>query len=282
MDTSGPSANLREPTFGDYLKAAFNVRVPVWGLGGVPLNWLYLAAVAGVGVAAWPMLLVGAAGEIAFLSALAGNRRFQQAVRAARLASRESAGAATVDAVAARLSPQGQERYRALTLKCDEVLEIARTTANVDPGTLDSYTTNLVQLREVYARMLALQEAFQRYSLDWSSTDPEPEIRAIEAQLQADGLSDQMRSSRQATLAVLKKRAETRREISSRAQVVDSEIGRLAQQVELLRDQVLLTRDPQVLSANMDVAADLLEERSEWLQDNAVYAETLGQMTQTQ
>ena len=49
----------REPTFGDYLKAAFNVRVRVPGLGGVPINWLYLTAIAGLSFAAWPMLLVG-------------------------------------------------------------------------------------------------------------------------------------------------------------------------------------------------------------------------------
>ncbi len=282
MGTPGRPGSSREPTYADYLKAAFNLRVPVKGLGGIPVNWLYLAAAVGVGVAEWPLFLVGAAVEIAYLTTLAGNRRFQQVVRASRLARREATTEADVEAATAPLSPEGRARYEALKRKCEEVLDIARVTANVDPGTLDSYTTNLTQLRDVYTRMLVLQEALRRYSSDWNSTDPEPEIRAIEAQLKANGLTDQMRASREATLAVLRKRAETRREIAARGEVVTSEIGRLEQQVELLRDQVLLTRDPQVLSANMDVAAGMLEERSEWLQDNAVFAETLGQLTQAQ
>ena len=45
----------REPTFADYLKAAFNVRVRVPGLGGVPINWLYLPAIAGLRFAAFDL-----------------------------------------------------------------------------------------------------------------------------------------------------------------------------------------------------------------------------------
>jgi len=282
MRTTDRRDEPREPSFADYLMAAFNVRVPVKGLGGVPVNWLYVAVVAGVGIAAWPMLLVGAAGEVALLATLAGNRRFQQVVRAQRLARREAAAEAHAEVSVASLSPQARAQYEALARKCDEVLEITRGAAELDPGTLDAYTTNLAQLRSVHGRMLQLQEAFARYSADWEATDPLPEIRAIEAQLKADGLTDQMRSSRQATLDILRKRAESRQAIAARAEVIQSEIGRLEQQVALLRDQALLTKDPQALSANMDVAAGMIQERSEWLQDNATFVEALGQLTQTQ
>jgi HAMP domain-containing protein len=281
MDVTDHLKTPRQLSYVDYLKAAFNVRVHVKGLGGIPVNWLYLAAVAGVGAALPPVLLVGAAAEVALLTSLAGSRRFQRAIRARQHAERSVDTEVGTERMAASLTPEGRTRYEAFQHKCEEVLQIARRTGALDPGTLDAYNTNLAELREVYAKMLLLDETFRQYSAGWEKTDPQPEIEALEKALEADGLTDQMRSSRVATLEILRKRAESRAQIKARAQVVGSEIERLEQQIELFRDQAFLTRDPAVLSENMDVAAGMLEERNEWLQDNAMFVETLGQLTQT-
>lgn len=278
MDTR--SSSSRRLGYFDYLKAAFNFRVRVPGLGGVPVNWLYVAGMAGLSLAAWPMALVGAAGELAFLTWMAGSRRFQQVVRAqARVQSGVDVDA-VIDHLVETLSENGRARYEVLVRKCREVLEITRKASNIDARALDTYAVNLAELRQVHARMVALAEMFAEHSSDWTETDPLPEIEALEKEMEADGMDDQMRASREGTLEILRKRAAHREEISARARVVHSEIERLEQQVALLRDQALLTGDPSVLSSSMDVAAGMIEDRSEWLQDNAAFVQAMEQFEQ--
>lgn len=270
-----------EPTFGDYLKAAFNVRVHVPGIGGVPVNWLYITAVAGLSLAAWPMLLVGAAGEVALLTSLATSGRFQRAVRAQRMARRGDSQEAAVEAAADQLSAQGQDRYATFARRCDEVLDIARRLGQADESAMQIYATHLSELRRVYARMLAFAELLSRYSRDWDRTDPALEMTAIEREIARGGLPEPVLASRKATLELLKKRAESRTQVAQRAVVLESELQRLEQEVALLRDQALLTRDPAVFSQSMDLAAGALEEHNTWLQDNAEFMQSLDEAGQT-
>ncbi len=275
MSPNVAPAPSREPTYGDYLKAAFNFRARVPGLGGVPVNWLYLAAVGGISLAAWPLLLVGAAGEVAFLTAMAGSAHFQRAVRAQWHARRGASTEADLVTVVAGLEKEARAKYKAFEDKCDDVLHLAQQLGKIGDTALETYTTYLTQLRMVYIRMLSLLETFARYSADWASTDPAPQIAAITRELQAKDLPEAVRTSRQATLDILQKRAQTRKDVLERAAVLRSEIGRLEQRLTLLRDQALLARDPTVLSQSMDDAAGMLEEHTSWLQENAALFEGL-------
>jgi len=279
MSSATDAIRAREPGFGDYLKAAFNVRVHVPPLGGIPLNWLYLAAMAGLGVAAWPMGLVGLAGEIAILTSLSTSNRFQTAVRAQLLAQQSGNVEEEMATAAAQLSPPSRQRYEAFTQKCDDVLQIARKLGQGSGSALETYETHLAELRDVYCKMLVFAEIMANYSRDWDKTDPQPEIAATEKQIADGKLDEQMLASRKAVLEVLKKRAESRAEVSKRANVLRSETERLEQQVALLRDQALLTRDPSVLSQSMDTAAGLLEEHNSWLQENSAFLQTLDNTT---
>ncbi len=266
----------REPGFGDYLKAAFNVRVKVPGLGGVPVNWLYVTAVAGLSVAAWPMLLVGAAGEIVLLTTLATSARFQRAVRAQLQTQAGNSTEAALLAMATGLSAQGRARYDAFSAKCDDVLDIAGRLGQTGGGALETYATHLAELRAVYARMLVFSELLSRYSRDWDKTDPQREIEQIEKSIASGRLPEAVVASRRATIEVLKRRAESRQAVWQRAGVLQSEMERLEQQVALLRDQALLTRDPAVFSQSMDLAAGALEEHNSWLQENEAFLQSLG------
>jgi hypothetical protein len=265
------------PGFGDYVSAAFNHRVKVPGLGGLPLNWLYLAAVAGVSVAAWPLALVGAAGEVGYLAYLASHPRFRRIVQAQWQARRGEESDSRLESLSASLSPDSRARYQSLQAKCDDVLRIARRMGQADSADLDTYTTNLREMSNTYARMLALLDMFASYRKDWDKTDPAPQIAATEEELKKADLPEAIRASRQATLDILNRRAESRKEITERASVIASEAGRLEQQVALLRDQTLLTKDLSVLSQNMDLAAGMLEEHTSWLRENAGLLEGLGQ-----
>lgn len=275
-DTGRPPG--REPTYLDYLTEAFNLRVHVPGLGGLPINWLYLAAVAGMGAAMPPLLLIGAAGELAYLTGLAGSARFRRAVRARWQQRHGLSREASLQDVVGALSAQSRRKYEDFCRNCSDVLEIAGQIGTIADPTMQTYAESLAQLRRVYARMLLMVDTFARYSQDWSKTDPRPEIAAIEAELKKPDLPPAIRASRQATLDILNKRAQSRQEIVERVGVIQSEMQRLEQRLALLRDQALLTRDPTVLSTSMDEAAGLLEQHTAWLQENSALLESMDQV----
>lgn len=279
MPADRTAAPAGEPGFADYLKAAFNVRVPVKGLGGLPLNWLYLAGVAGMSLAAPPIALFGLAGEIILLATLSTSGRFQNAVRARLLARHEDDVADALDGLVAQLSSESRRRYEQFAARCGEVLQIAQRLGHGSEVELGTYTTYLAQLQQVYSRMLVFSDVLGSYSRDWSKTDPQPEITRIEQEIAAGALPEQVKASRQATLELLKKRQESRGQLAGRVSLLNAEIERLDQQVALLRDQALLTQDPAALSATMDSAAGVLEEHNRWLQENAGFLQSLNQVS---
>jgi len=274
-----PKARTGEPTFGDYVKEAFNIRVHVPGLGGLPVNWLYLVGVGIAGVALPPLWLAGAAGEIALLAGLSSSRRFQTAARA-RLKARHGAEDETaLDTLVTTLSQGSRAKHDEFEAKCDEILSIAQRLGHADSDMLETYSVHLAELRKVYARMLMLLQLLFRYTADWERNDPAPKIEAIEKELAGDDVPDSVRKSREATLEILRRRLESRKQISARAHVIQSELARLEQQIALIRDEALLTRDPAVLSESMDAAAGVLEEHTVWLQENEALLEGLDQST---
>jgi hypothetical protein len=278
MDEQRPQPRGQLSYF-DYVKAAFNVRPQVPGLGSVPVNWLYLAAVGVAGLAFPPLWLIGAAGEIALLASLSNNGHFQTAVRAQRRLRRGELEEEQTEKLVASLSGGYRAKYERFQTQCGEVIQIVQRVGHMSEADLQTYRSHLSDLREVYAKMLALLDMLSAYSKDWERTDPEPQIRQVEAELEQGKLPEGVRASREATLKVLRRRAESRRAISARAHVVDSELSRLEEQVALLRDQALLSRDPSALSESMDTTAQILEEHTDWLQENMGLMESLEDLS---
>jgi hypothetical protein len=263
------------------VKAAFSFRVPVPGLGAIPVNWLFLGLVGVASLALPPVLLLGAAGEIGLLVSLAGSSRFQMIVRSQRLATREQAKEWTLDQAVEVLSAGSQASYVEFRGKCQEILDFVARFGRIEEGARETYTLHLAELRRIYAKMLGLIEVFSRYASDWQRSDPLPEIAKLEKDLKQGEAPELLRKSREATLEVLKRRAQTREEISERSHVIQSELQRLEQEVALLRDQVILTRDPSVLSQSMDTASGLLEEHTNWVQENAALLQGLEEVSET-
>lgn len=257
-----------EPTYWDYVKAAFSARFPVRGLGAVPLNWIFVAVVAVASLKLLPLALLGAGIEIAYLAVLSNSGRFQRMVRANRQREGGEAVAQTLERLVASLPARSQSRYRAFEANCAQVLEIARRVATASPESIATYESHLVELRGIYIRMLTLLEMLAQHSADWERLDPLPQMRAVEQELSQSDLPERIRRSREATLEILKRRAQSRQDISERAQTLSAELERLDQQVALLREQALLTRDPTFLSETMDATAGVLEEHTAWLQEN--------------
>ena len=116
-----------EPTFWDYVRAAFNRRPAVHGLGEVPWNKIVLAALAILGIGNPGFWLLGLGGELCYLYVMATNPRFQTLVRAEKLQAERVSAEDRVVGRLAELSKEGQERFQVLRTKCAEVQQITET-----------------------------------------------------------------------------------------------------------------------------------------------------------
>ena len=74
-----------QPTYTEYLKEAFHRRLPVKGLGHIPVNYLGLAAFAVLGIANPGFWLLGGALELGYLTWMSSNPRFQKLIRGERM-----------------------------------------------------------------------------------------------------------------------------------------------------------------------------------------------------
>ena len=115
------------PRYWGYIAAAFNLKVPLPGLGQLPLNKLLLAVFAVLGLANPGFWFLGAALETGYLLALAGNERFQRLVQGLRIGAKSRPQRAEVGperqlALIASLDPASRSRYQNLTQTCSEVL----------------------------------------------------------------------------------------------------------------------------------------------------------------
>jgi len=265
----------RQPTFFDFVKAAFHARLPMPVMGGLPLNYLFLALMGGASVAFPPVALFGAAAEIAFLATLSNNPRFQRAVRARMLRSARDEDESGVEQQVTQLRRYAKD-YATFAGRCQEIADIARS--NFGPTGNDAYEASLRDLRVMYARLLHMREVLEDHASPGSQEQIKRRIEQMKAQIADPNVPASTKEAEQQTLEILQKRLDTRAQIDERMRLILAEQQRLDEQVQLLKDEVILTRDPTVLSENVTAAASMIEEQSEWFKNNAMLLEQADTM----
>ncbi len=268
-----------EPTTWDYVKSAFNHRCDIAGLGGVPVNWLYLALVGGISIVAWPFGLAGLGLEAVYLGSMAGNPRYQMIVRSQRIQETTALQETEIDQMAYNLPTELNRRYCDFRDWCREVESIART---VDGGIADSYRKNLMSLRSTYVQLatgianIDKMEDDSQYSYSYGSRrnrtgekeDLEGKIAAVQQaidKLPEDAPYEQ-RASMEATIESLRTRQGMVKEKKDHLAVNLAELQRLDEQVKLMRDQVLVgSRDTSSLTANLEATCAVIDSHAEWL-----------------
>ena len=103
----------------DYVKAAFHRRVPVAGLGAMPVNYMGLAAFAVLGLLNPGFWLLGAAAELTYLLGVSSNPRFQKLIDAERTAVERTGWEDRVHDEVEQLSEKSAQRYRRLLAELD-------------------------------------------------------------------------------------------------------------------------------------------------------------------
>jgi hypothetical protein len=244
----------------DLIKEAFFLRVPVAGLGALPVNLLALAAFAILGFGFPPLWAFGALLEIGYLFALATSPRFKRLVAARRAAERDLAAEADWRAAAATLSAEDRTRIGALEAKYRRVLELYRTSSSTS-FLVEANQAALEKLLTSYARLLGARHVLVSLE-DRRAAEMRlaREAAELERALGDTALASQVRSAKEATLTVVRKRLENLKRRDESLDEIASRLAQIEANVDLALENAAMGNHPDSVSADIDVASFLLDD----------------------
>jgi DNA repair exonuclease SbcCD ATPase subunit len=268
----------RDPTFWELVVEAFHRKPPSRRLGAVPWNKIALAAVAILGVGNPGFWLAGVAGELIYLYAAATSPRFRNLIRAKRLESERTTADQQIEKWLAELAGEGQRRYQALADNCRQVQRVYET---LRPGGLsvidEQRWKGLDQLLFLFLRLQVSLDMLQRQMGGVSPHELQREVEALRAEVaQLAESSEALKRSKQSLLELKEKRLENLGRAAEARQVLASELQRIEQQVELLREEAAFSRNAESLSAKIDSVAGILSENDSWMRQHEEILSDLG------
>lgn len=263
----------------DFVKAAFRRKVPVRGLGALPLNWMVLGVCAVLGLSNPGFWLLGLAAELAYLFALSSNSRFQHLVEAERMLDAQSGWDDRVQHEVGKLSVESRQRYRGLLTECRRILGISETLDGSGLGGVrDLRSSSLNQLLWIFLRLLRSRELIAETLQGVSHQEIETEIQRVRSRL---GGVDREQSPALArslggTLEILERRLANLERAAASQRVIEAELARIEQNVDLIREEAAVSGKPEALSDRLESVTTAMGETSRWMDDHAEFFGSLG------
>jgi hypothetical protein len=242
-----------------YLAAAFNARP--FGMP-IPPNWFGIAAIGLLGALINPGIwLIGAGLEGLYLWALSKNERFRKVV---------DADAGVTDSTS---------RYESLLAALDrnaqsQQYDVERESAEI-VGLLqksEAHTSQIGDVRQMawlHLKMLAARASFLEVvaNADRERGKLEEQERRCRERLAESDTDEELRRSLEQQIEVIESRRRGHADAERRMELVDAELGRLRQQVSLVREQALLSTESVGIASSLDALSASLNEANRWLKD---------------
>jgi len=243
-----------------YIGAAFNLRP----LGmPIPPNWFLLAAFGLLGAFMHPAWwLIGAGVEVGYLGMLLSNASFRAAVDASGRPAAKSNDRHTT--LLTELKTDERQLQQAIEQRCDDLIGLLR---RLDADAFGEQAERLAQLCWLHLRLLVARQALNSVLAGREHDQIASQRANLESRLTRDDLDPAVRTSLQGQLAVLADRSRGHAEAATRLEVIEAELERIRQQVELAREQALIATDANGLTRSVDVLASSLGEANRWLRD---------------
>jgi hypothetical protein len=168
------------------------------------------------------------------------------------------------------LNDADTRRYRALEARCREIIsqqELAHTGTDLSHG-LEAQNDSLGKLLWMFLRLLLM-----RQTIDKVIKGPEESgtltdrLETLRQRLDDPGLADTLRTSLQGQIEILEQRLDKRREAREQLAFLDSELIRIREQVELIREQAALSSDPELLTERIDRITSTLGGTADWIRE---------------
>jgi hypothetical protein len=242
-----------------YLAAAFNARP----LGmPIPPNWFGIAAFGLLGALINPGIwLIGLGLEGLYLWTLSRNHRFRNAVDAE---AGVSDSATRYESLLAHLDSAARSQQYEVERESAEIVGLLQRS--------EAHSWQIGDVRQLawlHLKMLAARASFAEV-LDVAQRERKPleeqERRCRERLAEAD-TDEELRRSLEQQLQVIQSRRAAHSDAERRLELVDAEIGRLRQQVSLVREQALLATDANGIAHTLDALSASLNEANRWLKD---------------
>lgn len=269
-----PATNL---SYLDYLKAAFQRRWNVPGLGSLPLNYLGLAAFAVLSLANPGFLFLGTAAELAYLFTLSSSQRFQKLIQGETLLDAKETWEATLQEAVGRLSPQSQVRYHQLLNQCRHILGIGEALGeNKFGGLQEMRAGGLNQMLWIFLRLLSSREVLEDNLSRVNRVTLEKEVEYLEKRLATTPEESALARSLSGTLDIQRKRLDNLQRAKESMEVIDAELQRIQHQVVLIREESAVSGKAEILSSRLDAVSGALDETNRWMEQNASIFGELG------
>jgi DNA repair exonuclease SbcCD ATPase subunit len=236
----------------------------------VPPNWIGLGAFALLGLMNPGFWVIGMGAELGYLWILGASKRFQRFVDTSQQLQTKQQWQTRVDALIRHLRSEDQQRYRNLEERCKTLLEQQMQIQSPSQG-LQAQGEGLGRLLWVYLRLLATRQAISRIirgsdGAPNESAGLEERIANLQSRLK-ESLTEDLRKSITGQIEILQQRMERRREAKDKLAFLDSELARIQEQVELVREQAVLSADPETLSKRIDEVTATLGGTTQWISD---------------
>jgi hypothetical protein len=265
-------------SFGDYVKAAFFRPMKLPLLGAMPANLMALGALGLLGLAISPgFWLLGAALETTYLFTLAGSARFQRLVQGEQALQTQAEWSLRIGRAVDRLSGAGRERYRALVAQCRKVLGVSETLdADSLVGVRDLRGQGLNQLLSIFLRLLTSKDIITQNVRSLDGARLRKEIEALEKRLAGADPESALHRSLKGTADIQRRRLENLDKAAESLQVIEAELDRIEQQVELIREESAVSGKPEALSLRLDAVTSTMADTTRWMDENADFFDSLA------
>ena len=242
-----------------YLWKAFNARP--FG-APIPPFWFMGAAFGLLGFFLNPgFYLIGAGVTAACVGLVAGNARFRNTIDAADLAPGPDPRALLLE----RLDAPSKARQTKLEEQCKQLQRVLET-ANAG----SEHIQGVWQLAQLHLRLLVARSAADADVSNEEGEDSKQltaHMADLDRRLAQPNLDNDLREALEDQSKVLKERLAMQTEAGRRLQVLDAELGRIHEQIALIREQALLTTDASGIARSVDALSTFLNESSRWLHE---------------
>lgn len=243
----------------NYWWKAFNARP----LGmPIPPNWFGIAAFGLLGALINPGLwLIGLGLEGLYLWGLSRNPRFRNTVDAGAGASDSTS---RYENLLSTLDDSAQSRQYDVEREAAEIVGLLqRSQAS------GSQIDDVRQLAWLHLKMLSARASFAEVAgaADRERRNLDEQERRCRARIAESDTDDELRRSLEQQLEVIQSRRQAHADAERRLELVDAELGRLRQQISLVREQALLATDANSIALTLDSLSASLNEANRWLKD---------------
>lgn len=263
--------------FWEYISEAFHLRYPIPGMGALPINKMGVAGTFVLGLLNPGFWFLGAGMEVCYLWMLSTNPRFQKYIQSRRLNLIEQDKAIRVNEMVRTLDKASVTRLEALNANLAQINRLMDMNSD---GTMqfirETKQKTLSQLPVMFLKLLFTRRLISE-SLEHTDADKlKREMRDLEKQIKSQDIGEALMKSVRGNIEITQKRLENIGRAQENNQLVEMELNRIENQVQLIREEIALDRSPEALSAGIDRINSTLGETEAWVNTHSEFLTRLG------